>query len=395
MDSNNILQKVIPFSIDEAEARKNFLDFIIQGDNTPIDAACSSVITTIEKRYYPVRCFFITYSADWNATSIWEHDEKYTDYQIKTVYIDYHGREHNSPGTDTEFKNGHSYQHQRRYTQKTIPVTKHKTVVDHIERTDGGIRNNSFQKIYLNEEGKTGQMAKWLEGFIKQENYPRETGKAESDSKIQPLYQTEEYAWQAILPQVKELALHDCEEEIPGSRYEDLCVTHFLCEYDVEMVLIPTYYVAYSYGDAQYECWLSGIKGTEFYYVSKPQDADVATWNKEISERVSEARRKRFKYGACAVLGALASMYIIPFCLTVSFGNNIPNLLAVLLTITCDIVIGLLFYKYFQLVKELENAKASFLSNSANKRKAIAEVVKNDVLTAEQQQEEIQRILNQ
>ena len=49
--------QVIPFSLSENDVRDKFIDFVIDGENSPLDVACKATIKDIKKEYYPVRCF--------------------------------------------------------------------------------------------------------------------------------------------------------------------------------------------------------------------------------------------------------------------------------------------------------------------------------------------------
>lgn len=67
----------IPYGMTEQEIRKNFLDWVILGDNTPIDIAYKAEITDVTKTFYPIRVVSSEYKAEWSALSIWEHKEEY------------------------------------------------------------------------------------------------------------------------------------------------------------------------------------------------------------------------------------------------------------------------------------------------------------------------------
>ena len=86
MEINITNALVVPFNMSEDDIRQNFLDWIILGDNTPIDAAYRSSITGVKKKFYPIRIVNAKYTASWSATSTWEHEEEYTE-QVLYVKI--------------------------------------------------------------------------------------------------------------------------------------------------------------------------------------------------------------------------------------------------------------------------------------------------------------------
>lgn len=68
---------LVPFSISEEQVRDRFVDWIIADANAPIDVAYTAKVSKIRRLFYPMRRFHITYSAEWSATSIYEHQEEY------------------------------------------------------------------------------------------------------------------------------------------------------------------------------------------------------------------------------------------------------------------------------------------------------------------------------
>ena len=63
--------------------------FTYKDEHAPLDIAYQAKVQKMERHFYPNRYFDVSYSAQWDALSIWEHEEPYTIYQSKTVYIDY------------------------------------------------------------------------------------------------------------------------------------------------------------------------------------------------------------------------------------------------------------------------------------------------------------------
>lgn len=398
MESNSQERNLISFTLSEKEVRENFLDFIIKGDTTPIDVACESTIVQITKQYYPVRCFYVTYSADWEATSIWEHKEDYTEYKTETVYIDFRGKEHDNNSRDYEVRNGQSTWHYRRPMQKNIPVKKTRTVVDRTERTYGEISDERFfQPAYIPSDSSQTKFAKWIGAQVAPRKYV--IGQVEEECQIQGLYGSDDYAKQFVTSHVKDRAYTLCKRQVPGSRYEDFSISNFHAEYKMDIVLIPIFYITYSYNGEIFECWRSGTSEEKWYSHNKPQDSTIAEQDQQARTMIEGIRKRRMKTGLIVYLGFPVAILVVLFLMLVFHitSDKFMELVCLIGFVILIIKLTKYFAQFKQLNQEIKFQEEKFRNmkkNMSNIRKAIAEIVKRDDLNEEQQKAAIKDILN-
>lgn len=398
MNFDVLNSKVIPFNLSEKLLREEFLDFVIDGENTPLDVACNSIITEIKKYFYPVRCFNMYYSAEWRATSIWEHKEAYTEYQNKTVYIDYYGKEHNQPGFDYYYNGqvigssstGGKGKKPWRVQQKTIPITKYKTVVDNIEETNGYIENQrSYQPIITYEKSADSKFYQWIVDLINKESYTDSTDEILSGCEIVPLVNTDNFAKQTAESNVQDIAINKCRRSVPGSRYENLKVNIFDLDSSMEIVLLPVYKVKYVYQSKEYECWHGGIRNSNFFYYSKPQDAQLTEENERYSKEIKDKKSLRLKLCALAFLAVPVALFF-GFILRIArspFGDFL-----FVSSIICEIVLLPMLYVIHNEIQNKKQALDNRLNQLLDKRKSIANIVKNTDIDEEQKKILIQQI---
>ncbi|MBP0972483.1 MAG: hypothetical protein J5851_01095, partial [Oscillospiraceae bacterium] len=82
--------RIIPFQYSGTELEEMFIKWIISFEDSPIDSAAADIVSFVPV-LYPAYQFIFKYNAKWSATSIWEHDESYTEYESKTFFVDKHG----------------------------------------------------------------------------------------------------------------------------------------------------------------------------------------------------------------------------------------------------------------------------------------------------------------
>lgn len=399
MDFDVLESKVVPFSLTEEAVRERFLDYVIEGENTPIDIACNAVITTIKKALYPVRCFDVTYSAHWSATSFWEHKEPYTEYESKTIYIDHYGKEHSSPGFDM-FHNGQVIgssssagkdKRPWRPQQKTIPITKYKTVIDNVEQTQGSIEDQSFQPIITYENPAEASLAQWVVGFPIKGNTINSTDKLLENSVIMPLFETDGFAQKTAESKVQDIACAQCEGEVPGDRYRDLSVSNFNTRCSMEIVLLPVFHIQYEYQGQQFECWRSGISNGNFFYCIKPQDTNIAAENERAANEIKLQKKQWLKFAAISFIG-------MPFALLIGFALFITSPIFGTLTFIAGIVFEVLFIKKFltthQSVKNLKQSQSDYQTQLIEKRRTIANIVKDPNINEEEKRKAVEDVLH-
>lgn len=371
--------KAVPFALNETQISQNFLDWAIIGENTPIDIACNASINSIKKQFFPIRIVEADYEANWTAKSIWEHNEEYTEYVSRTYSRnkidgrDVPGRITTNPG-------------QWYFYQKQVPVKKEKTIIDNVELTGGSIDGWYSQKVITHSEGNA-DFINWLDE-ITIDNLTDETDLLVKDVEVKALIESDDYAIEQVKSKVYNKALQECKNEIPGNRHEDFKITDIDTNYKITIVLLPVFEVTYEYNGNQYKSWFSGVDAESVFYEEKPEDADLATKNDQLRGELKINKKERLKKG-------IISFGVIPFAVLFLFGLN---LIFGIIALAAAIFLEIKFIKDFKAkhesVKICENNLSVHLSSLDEKRKEIAEIVKNDALTAKEQKEKIKSVLS-
>ena len=399
--------KVIPFTMPESEVYGHFIDFLIEGDNTPVDVAAHSKIVEKKKQFYPIRCFDITYSAEWQATSIWEKEEYYTEIQTKTVYIDYFGKEHDSPGYDyfsdrggipySSGNIGGKNNRPWRAMPKQESVQKKRTVIDHVEPRYGDIgRYRSFQPIitYLDADQK---LAQWVVSFLKKNKYVDYRPELLEDSEIKDLISSNDFARKKAEANVGDIARKQCNSDIPGDRYEDFQYRVSIESYSMQIVLVPIYHISYEYRGQKYECWLGGKADSDIFCYSKPQDEGLAAERERIAKEFDAQKSKKEKLG-------IISFVALPFALVCGLmwilaaltGERSPTYpFLCIASIVAEIILR---KRYRTANKKSDQAKQALANRQAflsNQKAAIASIVKDPKLSEKDKRQAVQKLLGQ
>ena len=391
--------EIIPFSLTDKEIFDKWIDFLIRGNDVPVDIAYKSVIKSAKKEYYPVRCFNITCSAEWNAISIYEHRESYTEYQPKTVYYDMDGKEHDKPGADyTDITGKYSRPSissdavKRPWTpqQKYIPVTKYKTVIDSEEPTYGKAGPiTTFQPI-ITYAAANADFAKWVVSFSTK-GHTRYDQTLIEYTDVKDLIETDAYAKKTAVSRAMDIISERCKTQVPGNRYKGLTITGFDYTSDMTIYLYPVYCITYTYNNKEYKCWLGGNGSSGFFYSGKPVDENLHEKNKERLEVLKRKKSFRFKFG----LGTFVGM---PIVLLIAFAASIARgfgAFGLAVTFLAQIVMIGVFCVLFV---DVRNYKDYIENSNKEKQKIktdIAEIVKATDIGANEKQQRIQQALNQ
>lgn len=399
MNFNVSKAKVTPFSLPEEEIGSLFLGFVIQGDNSPLDVAQEAKITAVKKLFYPIRCFEVSYTARWSATSVWEHKEKYTVSETKTIYIDRDGGEHDHSGYDYTDRQGRwvpsisSDAIKRPWTpqQKVVQVPKSRMVIDHMERTQGDIGENcTFQPIitYLKSDQS---FAKWVGGFLKEGDYKAYQESQVEGSEIQDLIETDDFARKQARSNAADLARSACRREVPGDRYEEFDYeVYFSSDCPMEVVLIPIYHITYEYQGEEYKCWLGGKAGSNFFYVTKPQDKELANEKEQMDASVSAQKKLRLQSGAVAFLLPPVGLLIGLLYLIV---KPMVGMLIIAASVAVGIVFGQRFLTAHRSVREQKQTMEDRSAALREKRMKVAEIAQNTAMSEEEKRQAIQEVL--
>ncbi|MEN6470942.1 MAG: hypothetical protein ABFC62_05715 [Clostridiaceae bacterium] len=310
--------KTIPYSLKPEAIEKAFENFLMQGDDAPVDIVWRSRNHQIQSILYPVRCFHVTYAADWSATSIWQHDEPYTVYEPKTIYLDFLGREHDSQGFDA-FENGR-YRFTERgesrgsmlltaatgaelrpFTpqQRMEPVTRYNQITDDIEQTSGSIQDqSSFEPVITYDGPQQKEFAGWVLKTPVQKLYAKSTDANDvlTNCFVMPLAKTNQAAQSIAASSIKKIAAEKCKESVPGNLMEDFHI-ELKADYDMEVLMVPLYRVVYHDQGQEFECWFRGWESSAPFYQTKPRDETLKLQVQKAAETSSEFEAYRKKTG--------------------------------------------------------------------------------------------------
>lgn len=374
---------VIQFNMDESEIRKNFLDWVILGDNTPIDIAYKAEITSVTKTFYPIRMVSSEYKAEWSALSIWEREEEYTE---QVLYIKYQYG-HNTNGVpqyatmeaEKYYKNPNYGPCVDKFYK---PIKKTRTVIDKKERTSGHISGNYCSKVTLTEDNND-ELINWLNS-ISLETSMDFSESAVMEAKLKPLTESDEYAHDYLAPSIKKQAISECKKEVPGTRYEEFSLEHMSDKYVVNVYYVPVYEITYKYGDKEYNVLMSGSVKESAFAVEKPIDTNLEEKKKKLDSELEALKSERLKYGLIGFLGPIVTYILTAFF---RFDDGVYYIIFALLVAAGAFVVVKKFLPLNKKVKEQNNIISVYLGNLDEKKKTILAIVNNDSLSAEEQKE--------
>lgn len=377
---------VIQFNMDESEIRKNFLDWVILGDNTPIDIAYKAEITSVTKTFYPIRMVSSEYKAEWSALSIWEREEEYKELVPMVRYMN--GNIGPVEDTQERFKKVPKHNGIRIIERYNETVTKKRTVIDKKERTSGRISGNYCSKVTLTEDNNE-QMVNWLNS-ISLETSVDFSESAVMGAKLKPLTESDEYAHDYLAPSIKKQAISECKKEIPGTRYEEFSLEHMSDKYCVDIYYIPVYEITYKYGDKEYNVFMSGSVKDSAFAVEKPIDTNLEEKKKKLDSELEALKSERLKYGLIGFLGPIVTYILTAFF---RFDDGVYYIIFALLVAAGAFVVVKKFLPLNKKVKEQNNIISVYLGNLDDKKKTILAIVNNDSLSAEEQKEQIKQVV--
>ncbi|WP_044973975.1 hypothetical protein [Ruminococcus sp. HUN007] len=211
--------RMIEFKYDKNELKEKFIDWTASLEDTPLDMALS-VITYIEKKYYPVYIFHFNYTASWSATSIYLHTEEYTVYESKTVFVDRYGGEHSQCGTDRIYMNGADRDVPYQAVSKQVPVTKTRTIQNK-QPSNGRIFDQRLDIIY--NSSANSDFDRWLGSFSLENAVSYSSNKLQNtniEDSGASYNNAMDYAEKALAIEAKKM----CVSQIPGNSYENFSI---------------------------------------------------------------------------------------------------------------------------------------------------------------------------
>lgn len=377
---------IVPFNMSEEEIRKNFLDWIIIGDNTPIDIAYKATITSVEKSFYPFRGVHAAYEADWSALSIWETEEEYEE-QVPMIRYRMTFNGYTSKCSRTEYERMPCHDGVEIIDKFYETQTKKRTVIAD-QRVTNGIINGTYYKKIITTENNDAGFIEWLDSIPTEEKTDY-SEKMANGIQLKELVNTDEYVENQIAPDIKNKATKECEKAVPGSRFEEFSVNDLSVRFDVDIYHVPAYDVSYEYNGNHYTVTMSGSVKDSAYASNKPVDSDLAEKKRVMYEKLEALKKTRFK---CGLLGFLLPLILMILTLAIDIGDFQTFMFFgdILLAV---VLIKFKFLPSHKEVKNQNNVIQVHLNNLSDKRKEILSIVNNDALTEEEQKAQIKKAI--
>ncbi|SCW69104.1 hypothetical protein SAMN02910456_02619 [Ruminococcaceae bacterium YRB3002] len=397
------------FSKSEDQVKRELIYLLMNDKNAPLDVAFKTNFTSIKREYYPVAFIEVTCSAEWDATSIWEHEESYQVAREETVYIDYRGKEHKHSGSDTEYVNGRSINHYRRPMSRTVYDTKWRTITDAVQRTEGRVNPTTFTEIiWMGPESRKDMFFSWID-HVEHSQFLE----VEHDYlKEYDVIKAEKEQLDAV-DEAKEDARIDignvASRDVPGNRYEDMYVTSHVLSVNVVTHFLGVYHIDYEYSGKNYEYYSTGgTSSKDVIFGDHPTDSSLAQHANNIQKKINEANSIRmwplvgiicFPLVALGVLGAEWS-YIFA-----ELGAKHPNTTILLITILIDsfllaAAIGATMFSYLKyeavdkVVDAAKKKKASYFSDNQKIKKQIYDLMENKTIPIETASASIEQLIS-
>ena len=393
--SENQQQYAVPFSIDERQVKAGFLNRLMLFDNVPLDVAYDSKIISIDKVYYPVAFMDVVAEADWQATSIWEHEEKYQVAEDIIVYVDRYGKEHKSPGTDTVVRNGTDVSHpQWKPVSKTIYKTKKRTVIDSTQQTSGHLPSTPLCfKIWMGPDPGS-KLSTTMVSWIDLDSDCLEVDDSYlNDFFIPEMGRTKDEAIELVTKKADESMYGLAREEVPGNRFEDfrgssqvnsICMTtRYLC----------AYHIVFEYKSMKYDYYTSGEDKDYYYLPDHPIDQSFDDWLNGVDKYIKDSKSIKTALIITEVISIIVYILVL-FPLSIVSGSI--ALKVVLFLISLIAVIGSIVARKKWINKRIastEGIKADFISKLNSVKGMITELIQNDSIPDESKAESIKALI--
>lgn len=359
-DANKVY--AIPFSIEKELVEKRFLSWAYEKHELPLDVQKNAKLLEIKPFYLPIRKFNnIKCVANWEATSIWEHEEQFTEYETKIVYINKNGRE---CGTASSAKDYNDPNFIPQAVPKTIPKTRYKTVVDRTKPTNGTLEHICGSKFTIDTNIFGGNFNAWAEE-IAINNMPKYDEYIENSTdynNIHKLTRSNEEAFKELILDLQKEIEPFCINQIPGNRYKNFIIIGSDFTYDVDIILIPIFEVKYSYKNEEYNYFVSGIDINDNLIENYPIDNNYLINNNYFEDEIEQLSKKMktwkklvYLFIAGIIIGCIAAGTGIGFVLF-------------LICLICDIVYAVKLKNGEKRIKHLQEKLDEFRNERQNSR---------------------------
>lgn len=281
----------IPLSAKKETVENSFLFWAYEKRELPIDIQKTAKLLEVTSFYVSMRKFYnIKYKADWEAMSIWEHKEEYTEYKTKTVYLNDSGQECNTP-SEAMRKTSHTPIEKSfipQAMQKVEPITKHKTVIDRTQMTSGTVEQEGQVQYVVNFDGTNNELNSWIESIGKYSlSKCIEYVENDNDNVLEPQYNADD-DFRATKYSLQQSSEPLCKKQVPGNRYTNFRITNFDCTYDSDIILIPIYKVKYTYQNKEYAYLVAGNNLNDTFSVNHPVDNEYLMHETQLTNNINQ-----------------------------------------------------------------------------------------------------------
>ena len=310
----------MPFVRSEQRAKQDMLCHILSYEDAPLDAACRITNISIRKEYCPVAFYEITGTAEWQATSIWEHKEKYQVPRQETVYYDSRGREYKEQGS--EVIDGHVYYYKPE--SRIVYDTRTRIVTDNIQQTTGRVPPATVRvKVWTAKTGEelSAAATNWI-GLDKDFEYIddarlKECVLIKENVKVE---QSLETARKYAEDEIERIALG----AVPGDRYEGFNMNGEITEAILTYRYLPLYHITYDYDGSRYEYYITGgPEDKDFYIKDHPADRNITERLRSLDAEISSyGKRKKLWITGAIVSGIIGAFSLVSFLVSLTDSAN-------------------------------------------------------------------------
>lgn len=277
----------IPFEAKKETVENSFLFWTYEKRELPIDIQKTANLLEITSFYIPMRKFYnIKGKADWEATSIWERTEQYTENESKVYYIDDIGRKHRTSSGASLHSDKKNFVPQAVSVME--PVTKYRKVIDKTQTTSGTVEQEGQVQYVVNFDGTNNELNSWIESIGKYSlSKCIEYVENDYDNVLEPQFNAED-DFRATKYSLQQNAEPLCKKQVPGNRYTNFRITNFDCTYDSDIILIPIYKVKYTYQNKEYAYLVAGNNLNDTFSINHPVDNEYLMHETQLTNNINQ-----------------------------------------------------------------------------------------------------------
>lgn len=277
----------IPFEAKNETVENSFLFWTYEKRELPIDIQKTANLLEITSFYIPMRKFYnIKGKADWEATSIWERTEQYTENESKVYYIDDIGRKHRTSSGASLHSDKKNFVPQAVSVME--PVTKYRKVIDKTQTTSGTVEQEGQVQYVVNFDGTNNELNSWIESIGKYSlSKCIEYVENDYDNVLEPQFNAED-DFRATKYSLQQNAEPLCKKQVPGNRYTNFRITNFDCTYDSDIILIPIYKVKYTYQNKEYAYLVAGNNLNDTFSINHPVDNEYLMHETQLTNNINQ-----------------------------------------------------------------------------------------------------------